>query len=483
MRLWSQSLAIAVIAGSTYAQNVNQSGSQCSSVVIGSENSITLRCGTLDDETRQQLEELVSSTVKIEGLSEELILALANQLLPSLEEIKRSMQVLQLSSTDNSRLLELVRSGQVDLASQVLAAMLQTREDISGLRDMIDRSTTLDRFNAALESRDGAARNYSELFSNMSYWGEAFTGRDFSSLNLTGQGLSGYDFTQTILEFSKGIEADLSGTNLTGSTFEVADFSKARLREATLRDVTIRLSWFSGADFSGANLQGTTILFSDLRGANFSGSDLSGATLAFSDFRGAKFDGANMTGTTLLGSNVEDATLAEAILSRTDVMGVLGLTNEVMSREGLCESKARLDERSLTGADALEGLGQAWDDLELYFFEVWEAPDLQSRWKRDLYFSKFLTLFGFHLGRYPDCGFIGGIADGYAPGLDFGYNINLAADLLEKPQFESEFLRARNEILGELVRPRVPSRVWRQNEACGNRSISTPAECLGFGLY
>ncbi|WP_217645986.1 pentapeptide repeat-containing protein [Poseidonocella pacifica] len=425
----------------------------------------------------------MASTVNIRASSEELTLAVANQLLPRLREIKRSIKTLQLSSTDNAQLLELVRTGQVDLANQVLESMLQTRNEISGLRDMIDRRTTLDRFNTALESRDGAARNYGELFSTMNYWGEAFTGRDFASLNFTGQDLSGNDFTQANLEFSKGAEANFSDAILTRSAFEVADFSNAIFRNTTLQDVTARLAWFNGSDFFRANLQGSSILFSDLRGADFSEADLNNVTLAFSDLRGAKFDGANMSGATLLGSNVEGATFAGTILSKTDVMGVLGLASEVTSHEGLCESRARLDERVLTGADAQEGLGQAWDDLELYFFEVWEAPDLQSRWKRDLYFSKFLTLFGFHPGKYPDCGFLGGFADGYAPSIRLGYNINLAADLLEKPQFEAEFMRARSEILGELVRFRVPARVWEQNKACGNRSLLTRNECRGYGLY
>lgn len=79
-------------------------------------------------------------------------------------------------------------------------------------------------------------------------------GRDYSKFNQSGHCMTGYDFTDATLRWTK-----FNGADLSGSLFDRTNLSFALLRNADLR----------GAKFFHANLHRASFRGADLRGAQF----------------------------------------------------------------------------------------------------------------------------------------------------------------------------------------------------------------------
>ena len=87
--------------------------------------------------------------------------------------------------------------------------------------------------------------------------------------DLSGNDLSGADFTYCHLE-----SANFSDTNLSGANFAQSVLSGARLERATLEKTQLDKVVMIQADFSNANMKGANISFTNMTSSLFDGADM-----------------------------------------------------------------------------------------------------------------------------------------------------------------------------------------------------------------
>jgi hypothetical protein len=131
--------------------------------------------------------------------------------------------------------------------------------------------------------------------------------------------------------------ADLRGANLCGCNLEWSRLKDANLRDANLRGAYLSGAYLNNANLREANMNCTDLGCADLPAADLSGADLSGADLNAADLNGADLSGADLSGASLRGANLNEADLSGADLSgaylrKANLINVLGLTIEQISK-------------------------------------------------------------------------------------------------------------------------------------------------------
>jgi uncharacterized protein YjbI with pentapeptide repeats len=133
---------------------------------------------------------------------------------------------------------------------------------------------------------------------------------------------------ETHLEGAWLMEAHLHGAMLVGAHLQGAWLTAAHLEK------TGRLP---GASLTNANLEGANLRLANLKGVSLNGAqlqraDLSGASLIGADLRSARLENVRIDNVSIEGTtfnpSLEGAQLANARISRTNLMGVKGLTQE-----------------------------------------------------------------------------------------------------------------------------------------------------------
>jgi uncharacterized protein YjbI with pentapeptide repeats len=155
--------------------------------------------------------------------------------------------------------------------------------------------------------------------------------------NLSGANLRGANLRETDMHCANLDGADLRGANLCGCNLEWSRLKDANLRDANLRGAYLSGAYLNNANLREANMNCTDLGCADLPAADLSGADLSGADLNAADLNGADLSGADLSGASLRGANLNEADLSGADLSgaylrKANLINVLGLTIEQISK-------------------------------------------------------------------------------------------------------------------------------------------------------
>lgn len=134
--------------------------------------------------------------------------------------------------------------------------------------------------------------------------GAVFGKTSHRSSNFTDSNLSGADFRQSTLGDTLFIRADLSGADFRDSLLEFTDFTDAVIRYADFSQTKFRAEQFYATkSYKDKDVRGIILKNRDLTGGRFAGLDLTGAdfsgtTLFETDFSGAIIRGADFSNTT-----------------------------------------------------------------------------------------------------------------------------------------------------------------------------------------
>lgn len=225
-------------------------------------------------------------------------------------------------------------------------------------------------------------------FSRVNLEGADFTGSNFraalldkqtilGSANLTGQDLSGIDFSNMQLAYANLTDAKIEGTNFSEAQLEGIKLRGTKLKSAILGAGTnLSHTDFSGLDLSGMDFSGCQLAYAVLEGANLAGTRLNGASLHKANLKGSNFrqavfdkttnlqnaimDGLDLSELNLSGMDLQRATFIGANLQNTNLHGTdLTAANLSQSSIGL----ARLDPETRLQSAILQKCNLAGMDL------------------------------------------------------------------------------------------------------------------------